>query len=267
MRDARRVGCDEGGVVMPQLANDLEKEPYFRVLLMGYAKVGKTRSSVVSLANTFGNGYVLNCGDKSGLGPPARITKKFEFDIVRDFNDMETCLKTARTGVKEGKYKWIFVDDFSLYASYLEGALRDKSASQSSKNEPDGRKYWPEFKQQLLNIPKRLFDLKAHVVVASHWIEPTREIDGQKSKSGRGVLPMIGGSAREEMPAMFHDVLFMEKEKDGRRVFQVNPEGIWGPGCRSTDGTHTIPADFGDFWKLVTQGPEGEKAPTKGVKK
>ncbi len=119
--------------------------------------------------------------------------------------------------------------------------------------EADGRRWSPEFKQRLLNVVRRLFDIKAHGVVASHYTEQTGEIEGQKAKSGRGILPMIYGSAREELPALFQDVLFMEKEGD-RRVFQVNPEGVWGPGCRSADGTHTITADFGEFLKLAAEG-------------
>lgn len=236
---------------MPQAASALEREQFLRALVMGSAKIGKSTSIIVSLATAVGPGYVLCCGDKSGMAPAARRTKLFSFDIVRDENDMEACLKEARRGVKEGEYKWVFVDDVSLYASFLEGALRDASAAASKKNEPDGRRYWPEFKQRLLNIPRRMFDLKAHVIFTSHFIEAGPEIDGQRAKTGRGIMPMIGGSAREELPALFQDVIFMEKEDNGRRVFQVNPEGVWGPGCRSADGTHTIDADFGAFLKLA----------------
>jgi hypothetical protein len=240
---------------MPQAAMSLEKDSFLRVLLLGNAKSGKSTCSIVSLVAAVGPGYVFCCGDKSGMAPAARKTKKFSFDLVRDENDMEACLKEGRRGVKEGEYKWVLVDDFSLYASFLEGALRDASASANSKGEPDGRRYWPEYKQRLLNIVRRTFDIKAHVVFISHYIESGPEIDGQRAKTGRGIMPMVGGSAREELPALFPDVLFMEKivekGKDDRRVFQVNPEGVWGPGSRSADGTHTVNADFGDFLKLA----------------
>lgn len=252
---------------MPQSATALERDPFLRVLLLGSAKCGKSTSSILSMSNAFGAGYVLCCGDKSGMGPAARKTKKFSFDIVRDENDMEACLKEARRGVKEGEYKWIFMDDFSLYASFLEGSLRDASAAQSQSRQPDGRRYWPEYKQRLLNTVRRLFDVKAHVVFASHWITPSPEIDGQRAKSGTGIVPMIGGSAREELPALFQDVIFMEKltekGKPDRRVFQVNPEGVWGPGCRSVDGTQSIDADFGEFWRMSL----GTAAAAKGARK
>jgi hypothetical protein len=236
---------------MPQAASSIERDPYLHVLLMGAAKCGKSTSTITSLVKAFGPGYVVCCGDRGGMAPATRRTQKFEFDVVRDETDMEGALKEARNGVKDGKYKWVFVDDFSLYASWLEGALRDASAKQNKSGEPDGRRYWPEYKTRLLNIPRRLFDLKAHIVVATHYIEQSQEIEGQRAKSGPGIIPMIGGSAREELPALFNDVVFMEKEKDGRRVFKLNPEGVWGPGCRSTDETRAIDADFGEFLKVA----------------
>ena len=196
------------------------------------------------------------------MAPAARQTKKFTYDLIRDERDIEAGLKIAREGVKKGEFHWVFVDDFSLYASFLEGELRDASAANSESKLPDGRRYWPEYKQRLLNVVGRLFDLKTHIIFASHYIEASQEIKGQRPKSGQGIMPMIGGSAREELPARFQDVLFMEKEKD-RRVFQVNPEGIWGPGCRNVDGTHTIDADFGQYFDLMRQGQKLVKLPRK----
>ena len=236
---------------MPIAASSLERELFLRVLLMGAAKSGKTTSTITSLA-PLGLGYVFVCGDKSGLEPAYRRTTKFEFDLIRSENDMETAIKEAKKGVKENKYKWICVDDFSLYASWLEGALRDASAAQNKSGEPDGRRYWPEYKTRLLNIVRRLIDAPCHVVFVTHYMEQSQEIDGQRAKSGVGIVPMIGGSAREELPALFKDVIFLEKgkEKDSR-IFKINPEGVWGPGCRSIDGTRDIPADFGDFLQAM----------------
>jgi AAA domain len=235
---------------MPVEASKLAAvEPWLRVLLMGAAKVGKTTSAIASLSE-IGPGYVIACGDESGLRPAARRTKKFTYDLVRDANDMEAALKEARKAVKEGRSKWTAVDDFSLYASWLETALRDESAQKSTKGEADGRKYWPEYKSRILNIARRLMDVPAHLVFITHFIEQSQEIEGQRAKAGTGIVPLIGGSAREELPALFIDVLFMEKV-GGKRVFQVNPEGVWGPGCRSVDGTTTIGASFIEFLKAA----------------
>jgi hypothetical protein len=251
---------------MPHAASALERETYLRVLLMGAAKCGKTTTAIDSLVRAFGPGYVLVCGDKSGLEPAVRRTKKFEWDLIRDENDMETALKEARRGVKEGKYKWIVNDDFSLYASWLEGALRDASAVANKSKQPDGRRYWPEYKSRLLNIVRRSLDINAHAVFITHFIEQSGEITDpetgvtQRPKSGIGIVPMIGGSAREELPALFKDVIFMEKAARGdERVFKINPQGVWGPGCRSVDGTRDIPADFGEFMKAMSSPAPRER--------
>lgn len=237
---------------MPQSSTLIEREPYLRVLLMGAPKVGKTTSTIASLAKAFGSGYVFCCGDKGGM-KQASARAKFTWDNIRDEHEMEAAIKEAKQGVKSGAYKWIVVDDFSLYASWLEGELRLQSARANQKGEPDGRRYWPEYRTRILNIARRLFDAKAHIVFCTHYTEHSPEIDGQLAKSGPGVVPMIGGAARVELPAIFQDVLFMEKDKNNKRIFKVNPEGVWGPGCRSTDQTKEIDADFGVFYKL-TQG-------------
>lgn len=234
---------------MPESASSIERESHLRVLLMGRAKIGKT-CTIISLVAAFGHGYVICCGDKNGMKQASARTKKFDFDVIRDEHQMEGAIKEARRGVKERQYNWVLVDDYSLYASWLELELRDASARSNKSNEPDGRRYWPEYKSRILNIPRRLFDLKTHIIFCTHYVEATQEIDGQRAKSGVGIVPMIGGSAREELPAIFQDVLFMDR-KNGKRVFMVNPEGVWGPGCRSTDETREIAADWGDFFKLA----------------
>src|ERR1700722_363905 len=103
----------------------------------------------------------------------------------------------------------------------------------------------------MLTIVGRLMDLKCDLVIMSHYIEDTGQtIEGQRPKSGTGIIPMFGGSLREELPTRFNDVVFLDVEKDGRRVFKINPQGVWGVGCRAIDGTHVIDADFGKFMKL-----------------
>jgi hypothetical protein len=239
---------------MPQAASSIG-DPILRVLLMGAAKVGKTVATIPSLVKAVGTGYVIACsGDKGSVAPAARRTSKFTYDLVHDETEMEAAIKEARRGVKEGRYKWIFVDDFSLYASVLEGLLRDWSSKRSKSGEANGREVYPELKTRIMNVPRRLFDLDVHIVFATHYIEQNREMDGQRAKSGTGIVPMIPGSAREELPALFQDVVFMEKDKD-KRVFRVNVngEGVWGPGSRSLDGVETIDADFGEFLKKARE--------------
>ena len=249
---------------MPQEASSLGADPFLNVLLMAVSKAGKTYSSITSCAKAFGKGYAVCCGLKSGMLEAQKATKKFAFDIVRDENDMEACIKEARDGVKRGEYKWVLVDDFSLFASKLHDDLRDASAGQSKSGEANGRVFYPELKKRLLNVTRRFLDIKAHVIFATHWISPSTEMDGQKAKAGTGIIPLIPGAAREELPTLFPYVLWLEKEdKSNRRVFRVNPEGVWGPGCYNISGSHTIDADFAQFLKLVKEGdmsgPNGPK--------
>lgn len=239
---------------MPQAATTLERDAHHRILVLGAAKCGKSTTITASLVEAYGHGYVVLCGDRSSLLAASRRTRKFSFDIVRNENNMEAAIKDARDGVKAATFKWIFVDDFTLYASWLEGELCDRS--RNSKGEPDGRRYWPEYRQRLNNIVGRFFDLKAHVVFSGHYIEAPQLIDGQRDKTGVGIMPMLGGAAREEIPARFHDVVFMEKRKGkdadtSHRVWLINPTGVWGPGCRSVDGTREIDASFKAFDKAM----------------
>lgn len=254
---------------MPHPASALERDVFMRVLMLAFAKVGKTENTVVSLAESFGMGYVLNCGDQSALKPAQRFTKKFEWDLIRDERDMEEAIVNARKGCnKEKKYKWVCVDDFTLYAGWLEQELA--AASANEKGEPDGRRYWREYRNRLKNIVLRLFECKAHVVFLSHYIEQTQEIEGQMAKAGKGIMPMLGGTARAEIPALFQDVLFMEFDggnKENKRVVRVNPQGIWGPASRSIADTVDIPADsrtdrrapFGKFWDRAMKDSRGAR--------
>jgi hypothetical protein len=242
---------------MPQAAATLERESFHRILILAAPKAGKTTTITIALAEAYGNGYVIECGDKSSLLTASKFTLKFKYDIVRTENSMEACLKDAREGVKTGQFAWIFVDDFTLYASYLEGDLCDRS--RNSKGEPDGRRYWPEYRQRLNNIVGRLFDIKAHIVFSGHYIEAPQLIDGQREKTGVGIMPMLAGAAREEIPARFHDVIFMEKRKPkkeegpSQRIWMINPSGVWGPGSRSVDGTLEIDASFKAFDKAIAE--------------
>jgi AAA domain len=236
---------------MPYSADTITRDSHLQVLLMGFSKIGKTYSTIRSMVKSFGRGYVFSSGPRSGM---ARIVehgvKDFTYDLIRDEVDYDSAIKEARRGVKEKEYHWVFVDDFSLYASMLHDILKTQSAGNNTSGKADGRQFYGELRPRILNSARRVLDIKTHVVFASHWIESTKEIEGQRAKSGQGILPLIPGAAREELPALFSDVLFMEII-DGKRVFQVNPGGVWGPGSKAVEGTHTIDADFAEFMKLA----------------
>lgn len=231
---------------MPQEASALEREMYDRVWVLGEPHIGKSSMVVSTAAEAFGQGYVINCGKKSGLFGAARRSSKFKWDHVENEPQMENALKEARRGCKEGKYKWVCIDDFNLYASFLETALEDMTRNE--KGESDGRRYWPEYKKRLRNIVLRCFKFEAHLYVISHYIETGDGlIDGQTEKTGKGVLPLLGGAARKEIPGMFADIVFLAQKTKAHseRSFFINPLGVYGPSCLSIDGTHEIPADVG----------------------
>jgi hypothetical protein len=231
---------------MPQDASALGREPYDRVLILGEPHGGKSTRVVSSAAAAFGPGYVINCGKKTGLLDAARRNDRFKWDLVRDEAQMEDALKEARRGCKEGAYKWVVLDDYNLYASWLEVALEDQT--RNAKGEADGRRFWREYRKRLVNILIRCFDFKAHVYCISHYIETGGGlIDGQTEKAGFGVAPLFAGAARKEIPGMFGDVVFMAPHpKDPeRRCFFINPVGVFGPSCLSAPGTREIDADVG----------------------
>lgn len=236
---------------MPLAASSLERTPYDRVLFLGAPHIGKSTSITSTACAAFGPGYVINCGKETGLLAASRQTTKFEYDLIRSEDDMEAAIKVARKGCKEGAYKWVLIDDYNLYASWLEVALEDMT--RNAKGEPDGRRFWREYRKRLVNILVRAFDWKAHVYVASHYMETGGGlIEGQTEKTGEGVAPMFGGAARKEIPGMFSDIVFMApssrkkgEENTGARSFYINPVGVYGPSCLSADGTSEIPADVG----------------------
>ena len=231
---------------MPQDASALEREAYDRVLVLGDPHVGKSTSVVSSAAAAFGLGYVINCGKEAGLLDAKRRNSKFVWDRVRDEAQMEEALKEARRGCKEGKYKWLVIDDYNLYGSWLEVALEDQT--RNAKGEADGRRFWREYRKRLLNIVLRCMDFKGHFYCICHYIETGGGlIDGQTEKTGPGVLPLFGGAARKEIPAQFSNTVFMApNSKDpSKRSFFINPVGVYGPSCLDLPGTHEIDADVG----------------------
>lgn len=231
---------------MPQDASALEREPYDRVLFLGDPHIGKSTSIVSSAAQAFGMGYVLNCGKATGLLDASRRSSKFKYDVIRNETQMEDAMKEARRGCRDGTYKWVVVDDFNLYGSWLEGALEDQT--RNAKGEADGRRYWREYRKRLLNIVIRGMDFKAHYYLICHYIETGGGlIDGQTEKTGVGVAPLFAGAARKEIPAQFNNTVFMApstKDKS-KRSFFINPVGVYGPSCLDLPGTHEIEADVG----------------------
>ena len=243
---------------MPQSSKDVEASAYLRLLVLGGPKVGKTHTVIATAIPPV---YVINSDDKYSLKPAARVCD-FTWDLAlgTDLDAIEKCIHEARTGVKEGRYNTIVWDTITKYAGRLEDTVA--APTMNAQGEPDGRRYWPRYLKHLRGIIDRLFTLKAHVIVNAHWIESSAVlIEGQTAKSGNGVVPMLGGKARQEIPAEFQDVVFLEK-RAGKRIFVASDDGVWGPGCRNLPGVTTCDADIKELWKMM-----GGKLPASSSKK
>ncbi len=206
---------------------------------------------------------MINCGKKDGLLDAGRRNNKFSWDLVRDEAQMEDAMKEARRGCKDGLYKWVVIDDYNLYASWLEVALEDQT--RNAKGEADGRRFWREYRKRLINILVRCFDFKAHFYCISHYIETGGGlIEGQTEKTGVGVAPLFAGAARKEIPGMFSNVIYMapHSKDQGARSFYINPVGVYGPSCLSIVGTREIEADVGVLNEEFKKAPKVSAKPS-----
>lgn len=239
---------------------DLENDPYHRMLVMGPPKCGKSSACV---ATAPGPVAIILCEADSALKGPVRHSPgkdHFIFCRVKDWDSMQRALVEVKEAVKTQGVKTIVVDPLSDFATALEEqCLR---ATWNDKNEPDGRRAYPEYNNRLRHVFDQLFRLKAHLIVITHYIETGGSLIGdQLDKTGVGIVPLLAGKARATVAAKFNDVIWMEIRKvDGKpqRVFITGPEGAWGPGCRSLDGTHVLPADVTKLFKRFDEGVKAE---------
>src|SRR6185437_12012123 len=128
-------------------------------LIMGPPKVGKTTTIIATCeAPTY---VITGNADKESLyGALAMAGDTFEMDYADTWNTVLECIETAETGVKEGKYKTIVVDDFQYIADKIEAACLAKS---NTGNGPDGRRAYPVYHDRLEHIIDSLFALNCHV--------------------------------------------------------------------------------------------------------
>jgi hypothetical protein len=233
-------------------ASDLERDPYLRVLLMGPPKCGKTSTCV---ATSPGPVAVLLCEADSALRGAKRHSPSadhFGFIRVKGWNSMMKGLEEVKEAIKEDGVKTVIVDPLSDFAAELEAECL--MATDNGRG-PDGRRAYPEYNKRLRHLLERLFALKAHLIVISHYIEVgggevQPEGGGSPTpREGEGIVPLLAGKARALVSAKFTDVIWMDIRRDGPketggRVFVTAPQGVWGPGCRSLDGSTVLPANI-----------------------
>lgn len=234
---------------MPKSAAELENSSFLRLLVLGGPKVGKSTTCITTAP---GNGYVINCDQKESLAGAVSLMKersipleKFEWDFCNGkgiFSQLENVLVAARKGIEEKKYSWVLLDTLTLLSKQFEDALLPDIPGEK---QADGRKGWYLYERRLASFISRLLVLPAHVVVTAHYQDLGGTlIEGQLEKTGEGIVPLLAGKARGTIPALFQDVVFLEK-RAGKRVFVCQDEGVFGPGCRSNlDGVSVVEADI-----------------------
>src|SRR5579859_6597034 len=93
---------------------------FLRALIMGEAKVGKTCCIVDSACRAFGPGFVIESSTDAHLTGARKLKTQsqcpWESQLAKAPDEMESAIKRARGGVKEGKYNWILLDDLSMYS-------------------------------------------------------------------------------------------------------------------------------------------------------
>jgi AAA domain len=251
-------------------ASDIASADWMRLLVLGAPKTGKTTCCVATAEPPV---FVINCDDQYSLRPALRAWRaagrpdeEFAWQMgvepigldgepnERTLQTMQNALVEAHRGVRAGEYNTVVWDTMTAYAMQTERVYLN--ATDTGKG-PDGRRAWPQYEQNLRSCVGRLLQLDAHVIVIAHYIDVGSGLidpDAQVEKQGRGIVPLLGGKARATIPALFQDVLFFEKLASGKRVFQVNPQGVWGPASRNIPGTSEEPADVMALWEKMQAG-------------
>lgn len=230
---------------------------------MGPPKIGKTTSAVATGPSR--GVLLINCDNRAtSVRGAYRVRPDFDVLMVRAakgknhyaWADMLAALQEAREGVRTKKYDRVVVDTLSEFSEALEDECASKTENGSG--EADGRRYWPVYHKRMRHVMNNLFDMKAHTIVVTHYMEVGSEdaVEGDGTPHrGQGYVPLLGGKSRGKIPAMFDDIVWMDF-RGGRRVFVTGPTGAWGPGCRSTADVKEIPADVGELLKLFSLSNE-----------
>jgi hypothetical protein len=245
--------------MVPLSADDLEGPKYLRLLVLGFNKVGKSTQVISTSPKPV---YVINCDQPDALEPVRRFDRSFSHNFIDSSQKMADAIEVARQLVKDGKVSTVVWDTLSGFSPNLE--LEAFASTLTSEGKEDGRRAWPVYRKFLRGFIGRLFKLKCHVVVVSHYLDVGGSSDDDKdagkkvAKTGPGIVPMLGGASRAEVGGMFQDVVFMEKRLTGpgveERFFVTGIDGVFGPGCRSMPGNMDLPADVSEFLKRAIEG-------------
>jgi hypothetical protein len=240
---------------MPIKSDDMPASDYLRLLVLGPPKVGK---STTCIATAPGPVYVINSDDPTALRaardfktPSHPNGQTFVYDNAFGDNHtaIEACIREAQRGVKAGEYNSIVWDTISVYAERVLDVFED--ASRGKGGDSDGRRFWPAHRKHIRQIIDRLSMLRAHLIVTSHYLDVHGPvIDGQLDKQGDGIAPNLPGQLRQSVPAMFSDVVYLDKKGD-QRFFITRSGGAFGPGGRTLPGTRVVEGDVSKLWEMM----------------
>lgn len=251
---------------MPVPASELENDPYLRLLMMGQAKLGKTSHAISTAPAPV---RVLICESDSALLGAKRETSNFDFDRIRPdagghiWNTMMNAILAAKKDAKAGLIKTVVVDPLSFFAHKL--LLEIEEATKTKEGNVDGRKAHPEFTKRIIHAVDLLLTIPAHLVVVSHHMDIGGDDNGDRPKTGPGIVPLMPNMAtRTAIAALFYDVVWFDiapKAIPGgppvdhykNRVFVTGPDGAWGVGCRSLKKNSVLPAHVGKFIERVAE--------------
>ena len=240
---------------MPTPASALGHEPFIRLLVLSWPKRGATTHAV---STSPGPVRVLTCeSSDTALEGASQESKNFDFERVTGFDSMTKFLVEAKRDAKANLIKTVVVDPLNFFAD----ALMEEcfSSSKTKEGAEDGRKAHPEFTRRITHIVNLLLTIPAHVIVVNHFMMEGGGDDNNKPKVGEGIVPLMPNlKSRSMVAAKFHNIAWFDyaqagEEHHNNRVFVVSGtgRGVLGPGLRSLQGKHVIPAHIGQFLKAI----------------
>jgi hypothetical protein len=194
---------------------------------------------------------VINTERPDDLLPAKEVTDEFLHNTVHSWGEMNQAIVVAQSLAKKGAIQTVVLDTLSSFSEYLSEECLASSAQGTQSGMPDGRKAWPDYEKRLKNVIRRLERLPCHVIVVSHFQDFTSESEEKDAKGGKkipkvgdGIVPLLYGRARLSVGGLFANVVYLDKGKDGKRLFLTDIDGVWGPGCRYIKGVQSMPADI-----------------------
>jgi AAA domain len=244
---------------MPSAAQ-LEADPFLSLLVIAPAGGGKTRLAATAPKPIF----VFCSDDVSKLDSATAVDKTFWYEAVNHSEgskllaEFESALAKARRGVEAGEYKTVVWDTITMFSMILLNAELDAT---DKGHGADGRQAYQTYGRRMINCVSRFLSLKCHRVAMAHYQPQSKEIDGQLKKEGEGILPGIAGGARQTIPGMFHDVVYLKKRMESEeRDLCLSIAGVYGPKFVGLPGVEKVPADLSALVARVAAKKNGKAA-------